>query len=355
MKNLRVLFWAFLSVSILFTSCNDNNKPAPVPQGKYDNGVFINNEGVFGQGNGSVSFYDNEKDSVSNEIYKKENGGLPLGDVVQSMARAESKGLILIAVNASNKVEVVRQADFQYVETIEISQPRYIAVDGDNAYVSSWMNKVYVIDLDNMQVKDSIETGTGPEGMLIAGGKLFIANSGGWAVDSTVTVVSLTDYTSKTTLDVKAYCPSMIEADKDGNIWVLAKGNVIYDANWTPIGHNPSYLVELTPDGSSISRSVKLFDEKHPAKFDANKDGTKLYYGGMWDAPGLYEFDVTSATAPASPFISEPNYGFFVDPSNDVIYLLQEAYTSNGKMIRYDNKGNRIKEFTVGLYPSGGC
>jgi hypothetical protein len=353
MKNLRILFWALLSVSLFFSSCNDDD-PAPVPAGKYDNGVFINNEGIFGQGNGSVSFYDNEKDSVYNEIFKNENGGLPLGDVVQSMARAESKGLILIAVNASNKVEVVRQADFQYVETVEVSQPRYIAVDGDNAYVSSWMGKVYVIDLNNLQIKDSINAGTGPEGLLVANGKLFIANSGGWAIDSTITVVNLSDY-STTTVDLNAYCPSMIEADADGNIWVLAKGNTVYDENWNPVSHNPSYLVELSSDGSSIKRSVKLFDESHPPKLGINKAGTALYYGGDWAQPGLFKFNVNDQTAPVTPFIDSKNYGFFVNPADDVIYLLQEGYTSNGKMIRYDSNGNKLEEFTVGLYPSGGC
>ncbi len=351
MKNLRSFFLAIVGVAIISTSCNDNNKPAPVPEGKYDNGVFINNEGVFGQGNGSVSFYDNEKDSVYNEVFKTENN-VPLGDVVQSMTRYN--GIILIAVNASNKVEIVKQADFSHIATVKISQPRYIAVENDNAYVSSWAGKVYVIDLNNLTVKDSITTGTGPEGLLIANGKLFVANSGGWAVDSTVTVVSLADY-STTTVDVGAYCPSMLEADANGNIWVLAKGNTVYDENWNPIANNPSYLIELSPDGVSIEKTVKLFDDQHPAKLDANKAGTKLYYGGAWGLKGIFEFDVNSPVVPSSPLINEMNYGFFVNPADDVIYLLQDAGTSNGKLIRYDNNGKKLGEFTVGLYPSGGC
>ena len=349
MKNFRALFVALLGASLFFTSCNDGDDPKPA--GKYDNGIFINNEGIFGQGNGSVSFYDNAKDSVSNEVFKTENG-VPLGDVVQSVTR--SNGKILVAVNVSNKVEIVNQADFKYLATVSVNQPRYIAVDGDNAYVSSWAGKVYVIDLMSYEVKDSITTGTGPEGVLISGGKLFVANSGGWGLDSTVTVVSLADY-STTSVDVGAYCPSMIKADVDGNIWVLAKGNVIYDATWNPIGHNPSYLVELSSNGSDIVKSVKLFDDMHPAKLDRNKAGTKLYYGGAYGLQGLYEFDVNSSAAPSSPLINENNYGFFINPGDDVIYLLQDAYTSNGKMIRYDNKGTKIREFTVGLYPSGGC
>jgi hypothetical protein len=349
MKKIRSLFLALLGASLFLTSCNDGDDPKPA--GKYDNGVFINNEGVFGQGNGSISFYDNGGDTISNEIYKSENS-LPLGDVVQSVTRANGK--ILIAVNASNKVEIVNQADFKYLATVSISQPRYIAVDGNKAYVSSWMGKVYVIDLNSYELTDSIVAGTGSEGLLISGGKLFVANSGGWGVDSTVTVVSLADY-STTSIDVDAYCPTMLEADADGNVWVLAKGSVIYDANWNPIDHNPSYLVELSSDGSSVLKSVKLFDDQHPAKLDANKGGTKLYYGGAWGLQGLYEFDVNASVAPATPLIDEANYGFFVNTADDVIYILQDAYTSNGKMIRYDSNGTKLGEFTVGLYPSGGC
>ena len=69
----------------------------------------------------------------------------------------------------------------------------------------------------------------------------------------------------------------------------------------------------------------------------------------------MYEFDVTSSVAPISPFVDEVNYGFFVNADDDVIYILQDAYTSNGKMIRYNSNGTKLSEFTVGLYPSGGC
>lgn len=354
MRKLNKLFLlGFISFSVLVSSCKKDEEPTPTaPKGKYENGVIISNEGVFGSGNGSISFYSNEKDTVFNDVYKTENK-IPLGDVVQSTFRAKDKTLIV--VNASNKVVVVNTKDFKHLAEINIKQPRYVAVKDNKAYVSSWANNgyVYIVNLDTYLVVDSVKTGVGPEGVLINNNTLYVANSGGWGKDSTITVVNLSNNSTKS-INIHADCPSSIKIDKNNKIWVLAKGSIMYDANWTVIGHAPSKLIQIDIDDNSITKTIKLFDNAHPSKLGINKNKDKLYYGGSFGFYGLYEIGIDEILAPTEPLIKEQNYGFIIDDVNNKIFLLQEAYTSNGKLIRYKADGTRIKEYSVGIYPSSG-
>ena len=234
-------------------------------------------------------------------------------------------------------------------------QPRYIAVEDDKAYVSSWANggKVYIIDLGSYTVVDSIEVGNAPEGLIIENNKLYVANTG-WGYEQTVSIIKLSDLSTVKTLNVDADSPAHFVKDKNDMIWVLANGKVIYDQNYNVIGHTPSALIQINPNTDMLENHMWLFDEMHPAKLGINKAEDKLYVGGGWGFQGLYAINITATSAPSSPFIDAPNYGFVIDHENDVIFLLQESSTSNGKLIRYKADGTKIKEYTVGIYPGDG-
>ncbi|MCF6241587.1 MAG: hypothetical protein L3J74_09610 [Bacteroidales bacterium] len=351
MKSLnKLLFLALIGLGLFISSCD--NKDDAEPQGKYEEGILITNEGLFGSGNGSVSFYSFDKDTVAYEIFKAENNR-PLGDVVQSLTRTDDK--VLIAVNNSNKVEIVNSDDFKSIATVEVMQPRYIVVDNDKAYVSSWANggKVYVIDLENNTVIDSVAVGSTPEEVLIENDKLYVANNG-WGYEQTVSIIKLSDLSVIKSLNIDAYGPAQLVKDKNDMIWVLASGQVKYDQNYNVIGHEPSALVQINPSTDEISNHMWLFDEMHPTKMGINKAGDKIYVGGGWGFQGFYAVSITASTAPTSPLINQPNYGFVIDHENDVIFLLQESSTANGKLIRYNADGTKIKEYTVGIYPGDG-
>ncbi len=351
MKSLnKLLILGLISMGLFISSCDNNDDTEP--KGKYENGILITNEGIFRSGNGSVSFYSYDEDTVANEIFKAENNR-PLGDIVQSLTRTNDK--VLIAINNSNKVEIVNSDDFKSIASVEVMQPRYIAVEDDKAYVSSWANggKVYIIDLGSYTVVDSIEVGSAPEGLIIENNKLYVANTG-WGYEQTVSIIKLSDLSTVKTLNVDADSPAHFVKDKNDMIWVLANGKVIYDQNYNVIGHTPSALIQINPNTDMLENHMWLFDEMHPAKLGINKAEDKLYVGGGWGFQGLYAINITATSAPSSPFIDAPNYGFVIDHENDVIFLLQESSTSNGKLIRYKADGTKIKEYTVGIYPGDG-
>jgi DNA-binding beta-propeller fold protein YncE len=347
------------ALSLLFTACTKTeNKPdEPVDYGKYGLGVLISNEGTFGSGNGSISYYDSSKDSVTNEIFQLENNR-NLGDVVQSVNRIGDN--VFIQVNNSNKIEVVDGKSFAEMGVIQnLTQVRYAVGDENNAYASAWGawgsdGKVYIIDLSTLTVSDSVETGLGPEQMILLGDKLFVANSGGWGYDNSVSVISTSGLVRLLNIEVGANPKSMV-LDNDNNLWVLCSGSALYDANWNITGHNPSKLVQINTEDYSVIKEVPLFSDQHPAKLAINPEGDELYIGAGFGFNGIYTHKIADASFTENLLIDKAFYGFDVNPNDGVIFAYEALnFTESGKLYRYDNKnGIELNNYLVGIAPNG--
>lgn len=355
LKNIIYLF----ILSLVFTPCT-KTKVTPeeeVDDGKYGLGILISNEGTFGSGNGSISYYNPENDSVTNEIFKLENNR-SLGDVVQSVNKIGD--YIFIQVNNSNKIEVVDGKSFAEVGVIEnLTQVRYSIGDENTAYASAWGTwgadgKVYIIDINTLTVTDSVATGLGPENMVLLGDKLFVANSGGWGYDNSVSVIIPSNSIRLLNITVGANPKSMV-LDKNDNLWVLCSGSALYDANWTPIGHNPSTLVQINTIDYSIIKEIPLFDEQHPNKLAINPEGDMLYIGAGFGFNGIYTYGIDDATFTENLLIDKSFYGFDVNPKNGIIFGYEALnFTERGKLYRYDNRnGIELGNYLVGIAPNG--
>ena len=86
----------------------------PLPSTK---GIYVLNEGNFGRGNSTLTFYDDASRTVYQDVYSAVNSR-PLGDVGNSIVIRN--GRIYIVVNNSNKVEILDEATNASVGTVEI-------------------------------------------------------------------------------------------------------------------------------------------------------------------------------------------------------------------------------------------
>ncbi len=333
---------------IALISCQDDN-PNPVSQ--WSNSVFIVNEGPFQAGSGTIMAYDRITGEVSPDLFETANGR-PLGNIVQSLTVHE--GLAFIAVNNSNKVEVVDLEDFKSVATIEgLILPRYIlGIDKNTVAVSCWDNTLRLINLNNFSVTDSLITGTGPDEMVNAGDDIFIVNSGGYGVDSTISILSSNGGVHYGLVEV-GHRPSGIVTDNQGRIWVLCSGK-----GWNGFpqpGDTPGRLVCLDPDTRSILKTFNFTDSgKHPEQLVINREGDVLYF---LHPDGIYKFPVDAASLPSSPFIAHSStfYGIGYDPSSEILFASDPLdYAQNGRVFRFDAAtGEPLDSFLAGLIPNG--
>ena len=220
MKKLK--FYALILVTIIsvsFSSCDDDDDQ---PKGKFEEGVFVVNEGNFLDANGTISHISPD-DSVTQDLFGTVNNGLALGDVVQSMSI--NGEFAYIVVNNSNKMEVVNANTFAAEYTLKnVLLPRYFTILDGIGYLTEWVSysepgRVAIIDLQNHVVTESITTDFGAENIIAHQGKLYVSNN----FTNTVSVIDPVGKEVIKTIEV-GNSPGAFLVDKENMLWVVCAG-----------------------------------------------------------------------------------------------------------------------------------
>ena len=250
-----VLFLNILVLIFIFSFFSCKKERNDSGNSDFSNGVFVVNEGIYGQTSGTISFLNLTTNEVSQDIFKNINGR-DLGNVVQSMYIHNDKAYIV--VNNSNKIEVVRTNNFkEFAQINGLEQPRYfIPVDSNFAYVSQWgldllSGSVAVIDLNSNTIVQRINQGIGkgPEKMLIHNGLVYVCNVGGLDYDNFISVI---DVNSNQVIDTiqTDFAPNSLEIDANNLLWVACKGKTVYSSF-------PNIDSSLSTEGSLISIDIQ--------------------------------------------------------------------------------------------------
>lgn len=348
-KNLVKIASIVLAGSIALTACNKKDDD-PKPSGAYSNAKFIVCEGNFNANEGSIDAIINGE--VKKDIFQAENNR-PLGDIVQSMTIIDDQAFIV--VNNSGKVEAVNAHTFKSEGTCTgLSYPRYVVNRNDNEIFVSNGNGygsdyVYVVNKQSMQKTDSVATGAGPNTMVVSNGKLFVANSGGYISDKTISVFDVKTLKFEKTITVGDN-PYDMEVDEQGNIIVLCKGltNYNYDAEGNYLGSEiVSNTAIYTINSSSFeATATKEFDHQfasYGGNLIAYNNGT-IYY--VDDA--VYALSNGTSTK----LIEGSFYGISVDTKSGDIWVTATPYTSSHSAIQYDKNGKLIKNYSVTNQPN---
>lgn len=352
-----IRFFSILSIAaVLITSCSkDDNPDKPtVVNPIYSGGAFICNEGAFMQGNATLDFFSYTTSSIMSNVFETINQR-PVGDVLQSMSIIGDYGYLV--VNNSNKIEVVTMQDMKEAGVIEdVTAPRYIIKVGDNkAYVSQWGEdgKIKVVDLNSLEVVKTIETGLGPEQMIIYNDLVYVANGGGWAADSTITVINPDNDVVIGTIEV-GYNPKSFAVDAGGSLWVLCYGHIVYDPiTWGIASEKPSKLVKIRGTSLGVDEEKVIGISAHPTMLSASPDRLTFYYGGGYGFSGIYAWDNQSATLPSTPISDKLFYGFNVNPDNGEIFgLVAPSFTDSGILYRFSSDGTLLGQYPTGIGPN---
>ena len=352
LRSLPKFFVLFLLLAV--QACEKDPDPQVSPGAA---GYFVVNEGGFNNSNTSISFYDREKDAVTNDVFAAKNGRA-LGDQTQSMTVFEGKGYIVVQHSA--KVEIINADDYSLITTIseDVGSPRYfLGVSSSKGYLSDWGNGaegfVKVIDLDQNKVVNTITTGKGANKMLLRDGKVYVANSGGFDNDNTISVIDTSNDTVIKTIEVGDN-PNSLQFDKDGNLWVASAGKFVYNEDFS-----------INEEESTKSTISKIVNDEETARYDIegiaypgvahlniNNAGDNLYF--LFNGK-VFSMSVSATSTPATALIGDKYfYGLAVDPYNDdVIACEAPDYSSPGKVYTYRGNATVFKTIDVGIAPNG--
>lgn len=344
-----------ISASLLL-SCTENEVEPNVPNANIE-GYFVLNEGAWGGGNASLSYYDKTNNTVTNDVFYNANNKRNLGDQAQSMTIHNSKGYIV--VQNSSKIEVISADSLTSIATIsvDIESPRYfIGYSDAKGYVSDWgdgfTGSVKVINLSTNQVSKTIATGKGTNQLMINDDKLYAVNAGGFGRDNTLVIIDTNTDTVIGTIEISDN-PNSLRVDADGNIWVLASGHTEYDPN------DFSVIVEQSTKGSltklsasgEILKTFPFSDLVSPKNLEISNDGSTLYY--IYNA-SIYEMAISSSSLPSESFINKSYYGLAIDPVDGMIIGCEAtSFSSAGNIDIYSSEGSLIDSHTVGIAPNG--
>lgn len=179
-------------------ACSKNDDPIPQEPLPDNVGMFVLNEGQFGQQNASLGFIKFKDGSYSDTTILGSNAN----DAIRY------GGNIYITVTESNKVVVINYYNSKIVKSIPMKQPRNLTFIDKKVFVTNYNNRVVAIDTTSLSPVDSIEVGRTPEEIVRMNGKLYVANSGskdGWSsgnFDKTISVLNPSPLSISRTIEV---------------------------------------------------------------------------------------------------------------------------------------------------------
>lgn len=332
-------------------SCDNDESENRVPI-VATKGVFVFNSGNQGSSiDGALSFIDEEKEIVANDVFKTINGR-SLGSVLQD-------GVILgnnmyIAVSESNTIEVVNKNTLLSIaqirpNTAQGSSPRDIVTDGKYVYVSMFSGHVSRIDPSTNTIDKTVQVGPNPEEMVVANDYLYVTNSdgnnyqAGYANGKSVSKISLS------TLEEKKIAvgmnPTKIVADASGNVIVLCMGDYVA----TPA---TLWIINKEDEAKDWGKTATLMGIKGNSLYTINAPygSTDIKYSVYNTQTGDLEKDNFVSVPVDSPA------GIAVDPEKGHIFITSynmvggfASWTTPSYVNEYSSDGTFVKKYDVGV------
>ena len=357
----------------VMTSCSDDNDGPETYLQEYSTGAYVVNSGnMYNKIESSLTAIDYASSTATQNVFKAANGRT-LGNTANDGIVYGNK--IYLAVDQSNTVEVIDKKTKKSIKQINTTEllgnaegvePRHISADGGKVYFTTYGGYVAAVDTTSFALQKKWQVGSYPEGLVIAHGNIYVANSNYGKGGGNISCINLSNDKVETKNIEGVNNPTSIYYAA-GLLYVL--DNQYYDASYNAYGENSLRTVEFAQgtsqkvaDGNyaacvttGAATTARTSVEKvRPHFFVLNAP-----YGGT---PSVSVF-VAGITQPQPMTLSEMPVspcGIFADPLNGHIFVLSYRlgdsgyadYNGNGYVVEYDSAGQKLHEYETGV---GSC
>ncbi|MCM1503028.1 MAG: hypothetical protein NC115_10235 [Bacteroidales bacterium] len=347
MKNVRFIISAALAALLFLTSCE---KTQTNPSEPSFSGLVILNEGKWGDNNSSIVGYDDETGAFA-DVFSSTNGK-GLGDTGQDILLFGDD--IFIAVNMS-QIIFVTDRTFRIKKEIVASEngvrlsPRYFATDGKKVYVTYYEGYLGEIDPSDGYRVRTTAVGPNPEGVAYSGGKLYVANSGGYlpGFNNTVSVVDAASFKEVSTFEVNAN-PATVIANSTGTaLYISSLGD-----------YTMASPILQSVDLATMAVSDTGYEGVSHVAYGGDD---KLYvlcagYDAEWNPlPGTIYVHDAATDKKDGKFAENIEKAYKVSADAGYVFVTSTDYVNTGDIYIFNQAGEQLGKFdTQGLNPGKG-
>lgn len=369
MKKYLLGLAVLLMGTAVMTSCDPAEDYPETYLQVYSTGAYVVNSGnMYSEIESSLTAIDYASSTATQNVFKTANG--------RSLGNTANDGIvygnkIYLAVDQSNTIEVIDKKTKQSIKQIkttdllgkaEGAEPRHIIADGGKVYFTTYGGYVAAVDTINFVLADKYKVGSCPEGLVIGGSNLYVANSNYGKGGGNISCIDLSSKKVETKNIEGVNNPTGIYY-ASGLLYVL--DNQYYDASWNAYGENSlrtvnfaegksqkvadgNYAVCVTPGATTRMQAAHPYFYVLNAPFGGTPSVSVLAAGSTQPQA------MTLSEKPVSPC------GIFADPLNGHIFVLSYKmgdkgtpdYNGNGYVVEYDSAGQKQHEYETGV---GSC
>ena len=373
MKKYLLGLAVLLMGTAVMTSCSDDNDGPETYLQVYSTGAYVVNSGnMYNKIESSLTAIDYAASTATQNVFKAANG--------RSLGNTANDGIvygnkIYLAVDQSNTIEVIDKKTKQSIKQIkttdllgkaEGAEPRHIIADGGKVYFTTFGGYVAAVDTTSFALQKKWQVGSYPEGLVIAHGNIYVANSNYGKGGGNISCINLANDNVETKNIEGVNNPTSIYYASNV-LYVL--DNQYYDASYNAYGENAlravsfaegksqkvadgNYAACVTPGATTTARTS--VDEVRPYFFVLNAP-----FGGTPSVSVLAAGSTQAQTMTLSEMPVSP-CGIFADPLNGHIFVLSNRlgdsgyadYSGNGYVVEYDSAGQKQHEYETGV---GSC
>jgi YVTN family beta-propeller protein len=331
-----------LLVLAAFSSCKkdtpaDTTEAIPF-EADLNNGVYVINEGVFTNGDASISYYNGSGSASIKDVYQAANSTL-LGDVGQSICRIGDT--LFIIVNNSSKIEVVNAKTMKNIGTIpNMGSPRYmLPVSTTKAYVTDlYSNSIHVLSTTTNGVVSEIPLNGSTEQLLMYDGFVYVTNMSRpylYKIDPINDIVV-------DSIMIGAGGNSIC-LDKNNKLWILCGGDYFTSTTSSIFRIDPATfsqeILYLFPPDVYLNRMT----------INASKD--VLYYLNT----NVYKMSIDDLNLPTTEFINANGKNFYsigFNNSSNTLYVGDAVdFQQAGRVYMFAENGTDRGNFGTGTNP----
>lgn len=369
MKKYLLGLAVLLMGTAVMTSCDPAEDYPETYLQEYSTGAYVVNSGnMYSNIESSLTAIDYASSTATQNVFKTANG--------RSLGNTANDGIvygnkIYLAVDQSNTIEVIDKKTKQSIKQIkttdllgkaEGAEPRHISADGGKVYFTTYGGYVAAVDTTSFALQKKWQVGSYPEGLVIAHGNIYVANSNYGKGGGNISCINLSNDKVETKNIEGVNNPTSIYYASNV-LYVL--DNQYYDTSYNAYGENALRAVSFAE-----GKSQKVADGNYAVCVTSGAT-TRMYvvrpyfyvlnapFGGTPSVSVLAAGSTQAQTMTLSEMPVSP-CGIFVDPLNGHIFVLSYRlgdkgypdYSGNGYVVEYDRAGQKQHEYETGV---GSC